>query len=233
MPVAPHRLAGDGTASRLPVSPTAIASAPIRSPQLFPRLGPPHRPPLSRWLTASSWPRLYRPIQGCSTRALDGRVDPKARCCTGGVRGDAGADRCPFWRLPAQVGASRPGQAQERSVLWSSSGRWLGSGAHYLDRNHALGHAADRKMRPAGRAPPRSCPQGHTGRVGIFMKSTCNNCKNGLHGQNFAASKGGTVTSGPHLGSNASGKAPFGGECKNLRVEFARLRNSVRREAPL
>jgi hypothetical protein len=49
----------------------------------------------------------------------------------------------------------------------------------------------------------------------------------------FCRSDGGTVTSGPHLGNNASAKAPFGGECKNLRVEFARLRNSVRREAPL
>jgi hypothetical protein len=49
----------------------------------------------------------------------------------------------------------------------------------------------------------------------------------------FCRPGGGTVTSGPHLGNNASLQAPFGGECKNLRVEFARLRNSVRREAPL
>jgi LDH2 family malate/lactate/ureidoglycolate dehydrogenase len=49
----------------------------------------------------------------------------------------------------------------------------------------------------------------------------------------FCQLGGGTVTSGPHLGNNASAKAPFGGECKNLRVEFERLRNSVRREAPL
>ena len=49
----------------------------------------------------------------------------------------------------------------------------------------------------------------------------------------FCRPGGGTVTSGPHLGNNASLQAPFGGECKNLRVEFVRLRNSVRREAPL
>jgi hypothetical protein len=81
-------------------------------------------------------------------------------------------------------------------------------------RRHDLAHRAERRslevsevsMQKLGKSPPKA---------------------------EFCRLGGGTVTSGPHLGNNASAKAPFGGECKNLRVEFACLRNSVRREAPL
>ena len=65
-------------------------------------------------------------------------------------------------------------------------------------------------------------PTGPGGRADKFLKCQCKNCKNSPPEAEFCRPSGGTVTSGPHLGSNASMQAPFGGECKNLRVEFLR-----------
>jgi hypothetical protein len=105
-------------------------------------------------------------------------------------------------------------------------------GLQHTDRDPALRPSAGRKCAPTRHR--RHDLAHRAGWEGLEVSEvTMQKLGKWLPKAEFCRPGGGTVTSGPHLGNNASAKPPFGGECKNLRVEFARLRNSVRREAPL
>jgi hypothetical protein len=173
--VAPHRPAGDQTASRLPMSPMTLASAPTL------------RLPRYRDDSRQAHGHLCRPIQGCSTTPLDGRVDPEAR-----GRGDAGADCYPFWRLLAQPGASRAGQARVVSSLVSFPGM-AGHQGLTIRIGTMLPACRRSKIAPRRTNAATILPTGARRKGRLFMKSICNNCKNGLPGRNFGRLQGGLL----------------------------------------
>jgi (2R)-3-sulfolactate dehydrogenase (NADP+) len=140
---------------------------------------------------------------------------------------------------PAHGWASRPARSLSmnkprigQAFLVVDPGAGGQRGLQHTDRDPALRHLQDENVSlPSYR---RHDLAHRAGREGLEVSEvTMQKLGKSPPKAEFCRLGGGTVTSGPHLGNNASAKAPFGGECKNLRVEFARLRNSVRREAPL
>ena len=132
-----------------------------------PASGPPHRPLAIEMPHGKLMATPLTANPGCSTRHSTDEWMP------GLGRGDAGADRSRF-------GATRP---RCSSRVDPRSGQFFGrpatpagqEGLIYLDRNHALGHAADRKMRAAGLGAATILPTGAHRKGRNIMKSTCNN----------------------------------------------------------
>jgi hypothetical protein len=157
------------------------------------RVSAPHRLPYregSRQAHGHGSTGQTKPVRpGHSTDEWIPRLDAR-----GGVRVTPALIAARFAAYRPKLGASRPGQAQERSVLWSSFRALAGQRGLTLFGSEPC----SRPCRRSKNAPRRTSaapilPTGAHGKGRIFMKSICNNCKNGLQGPNFGPLQGGLL----------------------------------------